>query len=698
MNQLDRFYRGLIDYRKQTVGDYDCDRLRGMIASANAQDDVVELNRKICTVEQEWISEIEKGLTHIEKAIREERQFIRSNGEVVPIEKVKRVDKESVAHLARHSNLLTKEPPEGMDIIPDELYTVERLSDYAVYENRFLYMLLCYLRDFITLRYDKILELATTYNGSLSMNKLITHRKQKITCEIKLVEQRKNDAYLMQNNEAKDSLSRIDSILKAVIHYLNTPLMEEVGKTPMLKPPITKTNVLKMNNNFKGCMALYEYVTAYNKPGYTVEDYHKKMNPLPDLPGDEFAEATSLLSFLTYEHSMGLHEYLREEYNQEEARRKEEENQKLVEQIRNLKKRIRESGLSPEEYMLLLEKRNKMLESDSAQLVIAKQEIERLNGEVEALTENVANLEQEVQSLKDEIVEINARHEREMAELKEKHEKEIAALLEKHAREIETLKQSYEKQIADIKEAREREIKALINSYEEKKAALVEKYEGQIEELKCKHQEEIAALNELRAAEIRGLTKQYTEQKEALEQRNEADRKEFAKTLQEKEDDYTFKEAKLRAEWATETVAWKELLGQKDVEIAALEQKCEETTETCRLTEARMNVMRFEYGLIQDKDEFLSQTSFDELEHQYRLLKKLFNSEWAKVKKDIRTRFVWKLFKKDKTEENSEETENSSEGNEFVSEQAEIVSEEKEILPEQTENTNQTNGEQEGKL
>ena len=110
MNQLDRLYRGFIDYRKQTVGDYDCDSLRESIANADVESDCIELERKICTVENDWIDEIEKGLTFIEKAIREERQFIRSNGEILPIEKVKRVDKESVAHLARHSDLLTRKP------------------------------------------------------------------------------------------------------------------------------------------------------------------------------------------------------------------------------------------------------------------------------------------------------------------------------------------------------------------------------------------------------------------------------------------------------------------------------------------------------------------------------------------------------------------------------------------------------------
>ena len=45
---------------------------------------------------------------------------------------------------------------EGDNIVPDKLYMVEKLSDYAVYENRFLFMLLSYLRDFIQYRLEKI--------------------------------------------------------------------------------------------------------------------------------------------------------------------------------------------------------------------------------------------------------------------------------------------------------------------------------------------------------------------------------------------------------------------------------------------------------------------------------------------------------------------------------------------------------------
>jgi hypothetical protein len=613
MNQVDRLYRAFIDYRKQTVGAYDCDRARDAIAKTNEQDDLVTLERKICTVETDWIDAIEKGLVFVEKAIREERQFIRSNGEVLPIEKVKRVDKESVSHLARHSNLLTKEPKEGEDIIPDQLYTVERLSDYAVYENRFLYRLLCYLRDFVTLRYDKILELTTTYNGNLALNKSVDYKKQKLKFTIQLSEQRRNDPYLREFNEAKSSIDRIDLILKAVIHYLNTPLMEEVSKAPMLKPPITKTNVLKMNQNFKGCMALYEYITSYEKPGYTVEDFKKTLRPFSEIVADEFAEAATLLSFLTYEHSLGMEEHLRENYLAEEERRKAEEGLKLREQIKRLKKRIQEEGMSPEEYMLMLEKRNRMLESDSAQLVIAKQEIERLTGEMSGLTGTIASLEAEVQSLKDKIVEINAQHANEIAEINAQHAKEIAELHEHYAKALEDQKNEYEFKLANQKE----------------------NYETTIANMQAEHE---CAMEELKD--------DYTARIDALNQEHEEARDRFEQTILDTKEEYAKKEQILYADVDAKNKQFQAHMRDCNEKVIAAHSAQARAYEERALFESRLNALRYEYGLIEDENEFVPQIPFGELEHQYHMLRKLFKQEWTKVKKDIRTRILWILFKR----------------------------------------------------
>ena len=204
MNQSDAYYRALLAYRAQTAAKRECVRDRNAFAEAGGRGEIA-VTRAVCTVDEEWIKEIEAGLVHIEKAIKEERQFIYSNGEVIPIEKVKNVSKDSVEHLARHSDLITR-VHEGEDLIPDKLYTVERLSDYAVYENRFLYMLLCYLRDFVTIRYQKILDMTNRYTGSLNIDREVATFGRLVTMKIELREERRDDPYLREHNPAKSFL------------------------------------------------------------------------------------------------------------------------------------------------------------------------------------------------------------------------------------------------------------------------------------------------------------------------------------------------------------------------------------------------------------------------------------------------------------------------------------------------------------
>jgi len=432
MNYLDIYYRALIDYRKNTTAFRECTNQRLSTAKADPKNDALTITRKICTVETDWVEAIEEGLVHVEKAIREERQFIRSNGEVVDIEKVKNVSRDSVEHLARHSNLITRYE-EGEDIVPDRLYTVERLSDYAVYENRFLYMLLCYLRDFITVRYNKILELEHTYNGSMAMNKNIVMTKRNISFEVKIQEERKDDLYLRRQSESRDIIVRIGNQLKLVLAFLATPLMQEVSKVAMLKPPITKTNVLRMNNNFRGALKLYEFVSAYDKPGYEVEETVTTQSPFRMDIADEMAEIVMLASFLTYEHGLNLKSELQAEFDLEEQRRKEEEKRRLLDQLKALRHRIRENGGDPEEYMLLLEKTNRLLQEDRENLQLARQEIE-------GLKENIERLETEKKSLNVEIARLNGEIER----INEEHSKEIIALNESHAAEIYTIKEENE--------------------------------------------------------------------------------------------------------------------------------------------------------------------------------------------------------------------------------------------------------------
>lgn len=591
MNYLDIYYRALIDYRKNTVPFRECANQRISVSKADAKNDTLTITRKICTVDTEWVEAIEQGLVHVEKAIREERQFIRSNGEVVDIEKVKNVSRDSVEHLSRHSNLITRYE-EGEDIIPDRLYTVERLSDYAVYENRFLYMLLCYLRDFITLRYNKILELEHTYNGSMTMNKSIVMTKRNLAFEVKLQEERKDDLYLKRQSESRDIIVRIGNQLKLVLAFLATPLMQEVSKTPMLKPPITKTNVLRMNHNFRGALSLYEFVSAYDKAGYEVEEKVTTQNPFRMDVADEMAEVVMLASFLTYEHGLNLKGELQEEYDLEEERRKEEEKRRLLDQLKALRHRIRENGGDPEEYMLMLERTNRLLQEDREKLQLAKEEIEQLKGDISALETEKKNLNEEIDRLKGEIVSVNEAHAKEIEEINANHLAEINTINEANEAEKQSIRQDYENQLETQKAGYENQLEEQKSGYEEKIGSL----QSTLETERTQHKEKVAAIEEENALVINGV----------------------------------------RAMWQAEVRELKGTCQEKDAKIGELKIECDNLEERRKVSDARLVAIRSEHGLVGPTEDFTSEKCFQEMEHQLDAFISFFKKQWNITKKSIR--------------------------------------------------------------
>ena len=450
INPSDAYYRALLAYKKIAAEQRDCRRDSHAFADA-AGEGSITVTRMICTVDEEWIREIEKGLVYVEKAIREDRQFIYSNGEVIPIEKVKQVSKDSVEHLARHAELITR-APEGEDIIPDKLYTVERLSDYAVYENRFLYMLLCYLRDFVTLRYRKILDLTGRYDGVLRLSHEATTLGRTVTVKLELEDTRQDDPYLRAHNPAGDLMDRMDLILKTVVAFLATPLMESAGKAAMLKPPIVKTNVLKMDNNFKGAVALYDYVIAYEGDGYTVTEEAKTINAFGDALREDTAEAELLLADLTYRYGLDLTPTLKANLERDENETRLAELKARADALDTLRRRMERDGETPEAYALELERLTRSLRGELDRMDPLYTELEtRRRTEID-LTDTIRVLTDRIEGFDEELNRAEEARLEAEAETEKRHIHATASLIESHTAEKAALSEE-----AEAERARHRE-------------------------------------------------------------------------------------------------------------------------------------------------------------------------------------------------------------------------------------------------
>ncbi|MBQ2716973.1 MAG: DUF2357 domain-containing protein [Clostridia bacterium] len=599
MSYLNSIYRAIKDFREQISEDKELCALFDAVKRASRDDDKLEAERSYCIVEEDWVDKIEKELVFVAKAIEEDRQFIIQNGEVLPIEKVRKVSNASVRHLAKHSNQITREPEEGEDILPEKLYMVENLTDFAVYENRFLYMLLCYLRDFINLRLGEILEVGSTYRAKMVVKKEISIKKRRITLSTELFDEDKNDPLSEIFSKSAPIIGRIQNAAHLVSSLLMTPLMREVSKVPMIKPPITKTNVLRMNNNFIHAMDLYHFLTSYNKKGYRVEKIKRSIIPLTDEIIDELTAVFALKVFLEYKHGNKLEESLKQDFEKENEQIAIDKETEILNKLAILREKAKSSGL--DEYILALEDRNKSLESVNNRLKETKVKLEDALNELKECDIQKAQLEKSVEFYKKEVDDKLLR----LNETEYLCEEKIRAL--------------------------EEEKNAVLDEYQSKVGDLNSHILAGVEKERANWEENAKVSLSLREAE---LDQKYQQKTVELEQK-------ASESIADSENRIKQEKSK------------------HDLEILELKNQLENANKTIsKLSEekswamAQLNGLRAQNNLIGDTEDYTSMERFIELEQQFDAFSKFFKSQWSKTKKRIRREILWKKKKDNPDDKN----------------------------------------------
>lgn len=365
MKNLDFGYRAFEEFSKLLD---DSEEIRSFVLKASAQNEQskehLQGTTTVCKVDPMWIEKIKELLPFVSDAISENRQFVKNEGELVPIEKVRTVGKDSVIDLAKHSNYITKRPQDtGGKVVPDKLLMPKKEDDFALYENRFLYSLLVYLSQFVEIRYEEIKKLCGKYSVKLEFGKGFEYPDGGgFTIGIQMQEERFNDPCAVKRSKSADALSDIESILSITKSLLNTSLMKTVSKASPVRPPIVQTNIIRFDHNFNKSLELYQYLTAYSEKGYTVETVPISVSPFPIRMEDDYAKLVYLTSFLSYLYSNDLKEELEKHYQDFKIQKKKEEEERILGQIRRIQNSIKASGMTAEEYISLLEKGQKILQ------------------------------------------------------------------------------------------------------------------------------------------------------------------------------------------------------------------------------------------------------------------------------------------------------------------------------------------------
>lgn len=491
MSEFDIVYKAFKNYLSSTS---DISEIRSFLDDMHSEGNIsenLECFSTICEIDEDWVDAIHRGIPFIADAVLENRQFVRSEGEVVPIEKVKVVGKDTISDLAKHSNYITKDPEDnGGKIIPDKLMMPKKDNDFAIYENRFLYSLLVYLSQFIEIRLNDILAITGKYHATTKIVKKHASKSRNLSFELSFDETRFNDPMASQNNSSSSALDTIKECFNQTKSLLMTPLMKTVSKAPMVKAPIVKTNVFRFDHNFKESLVLFNFLQSYTKKGYTIKDVSTKISPFASKMSDHFSSLVYLTSYLTYVYGNKIEDNLKKRYEENEKKRKEEEDKRVLSEIRRIGKDIDESGLTTEQYILLLQKGHQVLE----------RQIYEKDEELENVKKSVS---EKIQSLDEEFKE----------DTRQKNE-QFDSIVEKKANEVAL------QSLVKVKEFthKNEELNSKLNSLEQQKNQLVLQNEKEKSDLVEKHQKEISDITTENSALQKDLNRQLEEAKKKIEE------------------------------------------------------------------------------------------------------------------------------------------------------------------------------------
>ena len=576
MADFSKYYRAYMYMQELLKNDFTYNYINEGFKDGDKGNDSLDGKTNEKVIDMDWVVAIEETLPYIQKAIDEQRRFIKQVENVVRIELARKVGPESVKHLSQHTNFIAKVDDDGM-VTPNKLLTTEREESFAIYENRVLMTLIRKALLFVDDKYSKMKDVPNDSFNNIHMERHVDFNDKKIDFSINYTNESHDkladDLDVLDVSELSD-FDRIRRIRSTLNEFLNTQLMREIAKEPEVRPPITQTNLLKKNPNFKKAMELWTFLDSYKRTGFEIvsEDYHGKM--------DEQIQQDVYFA-MGFEHFMmsiatnpGLRNILQQKYEEENARiaeeeakpektreavmkaqldavRKEEmeirlreirEREKKILDLTNEVKNLKVTLEQKEQQILTLKGQvsalqdqinelKEELKETKLKLLEAENEIKALKAENQALKEKIEELNKTIDELNNKIAELNEQIRvlndriqvlmQENARMQSKIEEQEKIIAEQTAR-IEELEKQTAEQFAKIVALTDNLAKceAEIESNKKEITSLTERNEKlntTLQNERTAHKEKVEQMNADFAAKTKAAEEQFKSEKKSLQ-------------------------------------------------------------------------------------------------------------------------------------------------------------------------------------
>lgn len=192
--------------------------------------------------------------------------------EVVAMEKAKKVDSESIRHLASHTQYI-RNINEQNEVIPSKILSTYAEDNIGIYENRFIKSLINRVIVFLDTRLklmDENLESISADEIRYKNNIKLSHRKIDLEMNIKI-----SNEILDETQKARELFDKTKNALDKYRALKGTGLYQAVAKLKDVVPPIMKTNIILHNPDFKIAYNLWLYIDRTTEVGYNVQSDEK---------------------------------------------------------------------------------------------------------------------------------------------------------------------------------------------------------------------------------------------------------------------------------------------------------------------------------------------------------------------------------------------------------------------------------------
>ena len=234
--------------------------------------------RETKVFEKSLIPILNQTFRSISKILKDPKKAIRYEQEVVAMEKVKKVNSDTVRHLASHTQFI-KEITEDGEVIPSKLLTTFSEDEVGIYENRFIKTLINRICKFLSLRVQimkKNLDSYETKSTVVTNDFKMEETKVKIEFTVKM--ERQQEAEVKQ---ARDTFEKAKELQERFKSLRSSQLMQDLKNYKEVTPPILKTNIITKNPEFKVCYSTWIFLDRYNQLAFDVNVREKK-NKYPD--------------------------------------------------------------------------------------------------------------------------------------------------------------------------------------------------------------------------------------------------------------------------------------------------------------------------------------------------------------------------------------------------------------------------------